>query len=403
MNFEQYRADFPLIEKEAQMGKIYLDNAATTQKPKVVIDAVSRYYKMLNANIHRGVHRLSQEATNAYEETRKKLQTHFKANFPEEIIFTAGTTHGINMVASGFDAFVKKGDNIIVSAMEHHSNIVPWQMLCERTGAKLQVIPMNAKGVLQIDAYEKLLSDRTRMVAVAHASNALGTINPIKKIVRLARGYKNCAVLVDGAQACPHLRPDMQHLDADFYVASAHKIFAPTGVGVLYGKLAWLEKIPPYQGGGEMIKTVSFEKTTYACLPHRLEAGTPNIAGVIAFATAIDYLENIGFDRIQSYEKKLLTYATDALKSINGLQIYGEATEKVALVSFGFKGLHPYDIGSILNQLGIAVRTGHHCAQPIMDFFNIPGTIRASFAFYNTLAEIDALVKGIKKAVQMLS
>ena len=403
MNFEQYRKDFPLIAKEAATGKIYFDNAATTQKPKAVIESVECYYKSQNANIHRGVHRLSQGATELYENSRKKIQEHFNAKHPEEMIFTAGTTHSINMIAAGFDGFINKKDEILVSAMEHHSNIVPWQMLCERTGAKLRVIPMDKKGVLQMDAYGNLLSERTKMVAVSHASNALGSINPIKKIASIARKYSNCAVLVDGAQACPHLQPNVQDLDIDFYAASAHKIFAPTGVGILYGKKDWLEKLPPYQGGGEMIKTVSFEKTTYACLPHKLEAGTPNIAGVIGFSAALDYLQNIGFSAINAYEKKLLDYTTDALTKIEGLQIYGTSAEKVALVSFGFDGLHPYDIGSILNQMGIAVRTGHHCAQPLMDFFEIAGTVRASFAFYNTLSEIDVLVAGVKKAVQMLS
>lgn len=399
MNIEKIRSDFPLIDKTKV---VYFDNGATTQKPQVVLDALRHYYQVQNANIHRGVHRLSQEATDAYEGARIKVQQHLNAKQASEIIFTAGTTHAINMVASGFDAFIQKGEEVIVGAMEHHSNIVPWQMLCERTGAVLKVIPMNGLGELDMHGYADLLNEKTRMVAVGHVSNALGTINPIATIVKQARAYPKCAVLVDGAQACPHLRPDVQALDVDFYALSAHKIFAPTGVGVLYGKYDWLNALPPYQGGGEMIKTVTFEKTTYACLPHKLEAGTPNIAGGIAFGVALDYLHGIGFEAIDKYEQQLLAYATEALSNIKGLKIYGQAREKVALVSFGIEGLHPYDVGSILDQMGVAVRTGHHCAQPVMDYFQIPGTIRASFAFYNTIQEIDLLIRGLEKAVAML-
>lgn len=399
MNIEKIRSDFPLIDKTKV---VYFDNGATTQKPQVVLDALRHYYQVQNANIHRGVHRLSQEATDAYEGARIKVQQHLNANQASEIIFTAGTTHAINMVASGFDAFIQKGEEVVVGAMEHHSNIVPWQMLCERTGAVLKVIPMNGLGELDMHGYADLLNEKTRMVAVGHVSNALGTINPIATIVKQARAYPKCAVLVDGAQACPHLRPDVQALDVDFYALSAHKIFAPTGVGVLYGKYDWLNALPPYQGGGEMIKTVTFEKTTYACLPHKLEAGTPNIAGGIAFGVALDYLHGIGFEAIDEYEQQLLAYATEALSNIKGLKIYGQAREKVALVSFGIEGLHPYDVGSILDQMGVAVRTGHHCAQPVMDYFQIPGTIRASFAFYNTIQEIDLLIRGLEKAVAML-
>ena len=399
MNIKKIRADFPLIQKESV---VYLDNAATAQKPQSVLHAFHHYYHTQNANIHRGVHRLSQEATEAYEATRVSVQKHLNASEASEVIFTAGTTHSINMVAAGFDRFIKPGDDIIVGAMEHHSNIVPWQMLCERTGAILKVIPMDDQGCLQMNVYRDLLSDRTKMVAVGHVSNALGTIHPIKEMIALVRAYQDCAILIDGAQACPHLQPDVRDLDVDFYALSAHKVFGPTGVGVLYGKKAWLEALPPYQGGGEMIKTVSFEKTTYACLPHKLEAGTPNIAGVIAFGAALDYLHNIGFAHIADYEEHLLTYATAQLATIEGLKMYGPPSQKVALVSFGIAGLHPYDVGSILDRLGIAVRTGHHCAQPVMDYLKISGTIRASFAFYNTTQEVDLLVKGLKKATAML-
>ena len=397
------RADFPIL-KETVNGKplVYLDNAATSQKPQVVIDAIVNYYSTINANIHRGVHTLSQKATDAYEQARIKLQKHFNAKKSYEIIFTAGTTHSINIVATGFTSFLKKGDEVIVSAMEHHSNIVPWQMLCERTGAVLKVIPMNEEGELLMKNYEELLSKKTKLVFVNHVSNALGTINPIKKIIDKAHEF-NAAVLIDGAQACAHLKPDVQELDVDFYVASAHKLCGPTGVGILYGKEEWLNKLPPYQGGGEMIKEVTFEKTTYADLPHKFEAGTPNIVGGIAFGTAIDYLNNLGFNNIETYENELLEYATKKLLQIEGLKIYGTAAKKTSVISFNIGTIHPYDIGAIIDKLGIAVRTGHHCAQPIMDFYKIPGTVRASFAFYNTFEEIDALYEALLKAVMMLS
>jgi cysteine desulfurase/selenocysteine lyase len=398
---EKIRADFPILKREVN-GKplVYFDNAATSQTPQVVIDAIVDYYSNFNANIHRGVHTLSQEATDLYEEARGKIQKHFNAEHSYEIILTSGTTDSINMVASGFSDLLNSGDEIIVSALEHHSNIVPWQMLCEKTGAVLKVIPMLQNGTLDMDAYNNLLSDKTKLVFCNHVSNALGTINPIKEIIEKAHKI-GAAVLIDGAQATPHIKPDVQALDVDFYVASAHKICGPTGVGLLYGKSEWLEKLPPYQGGGEMIETVTFEKTTYAGLPHKFEAGTPNICGGIAFGVAIDYMNAIGFDAIAEYEDELLKYGTEKLQEIEGLTIYG-TSDKTAVISFNIDGIHPYDIGVILDKLGVAVRTGHHCAQPIMNFYNIPGTVRASFAFYNTKKEIDVLIASIKKAVMML-
>ena len=403
IDIHKVRADFPIL-KEKVNGKqlVYLDNAATGQKPQVVIDSIVKYYSTINSNIHRGVHTLSQKATDAYEQVRIKLQQHFNAKKSYEIIFTAGTTHSINIVSSGFEDILKKNDEIVVSAMEHHSNIVPWQMLCERTGAILKVIPMNNEGELQMDAYKNLLSPTTKLVFINHVSNALGTINPVKVIIEMAHNV-GAAVLIDGAQSCPHIKADLQELDVDFYVASAHKLYGPTGVGVLYGKEEWLNKLPPYQGGGEMIKQVTFEKTTYADLPHKFEAGTPNIAGVIAFGTAIDYLNSLGFENIEAYETKLLQYATEKLVQIEGLRIYGTAANKTAVISFNISDIHPYDIGAIIDKLGIAVRTGHHCAQPIMDFYKIPGTVRASFSFYNTFEEIDLLYEALLKAKMMLS
>ncbi len=403
LDIKKIRADFPILNQQIN-GKplVYLDNAATSQKPQVVIDSIVNYYTNINANIHRGVHTLSQLATDAFEQSRIKLQQHFNAKKSYEIIFTAGTTHSINIVATGFTSLLQKGDELIVSAMEHHSNIVPWQMLCERTGAVLKVIPMNQEGELLMNEYDKLLSNKTKLVFVNHVSNALGTINPIKEIIDKAHQF-GAAVLIDGAQSCPHIKPDMQALDVDFYVASAHKLCGPTGVGILYGKEAWLNKLPPYQGGGEMIKEVTFEKTTYADLPHKFEAGTPNIAGVIAFGTAIDYLNNIGFDNIAEYENELLHYATKKLLQIEGLKIYGTAEHKTSVISFNIDEIHPYDIGTIIDKLGVEVRTGHHCAQPIMDFYKIPGTVRASFSFYNTFEEVDVLYNTLLKAKMMLS
>ncbi|WP_417238290.1 aminotransferase class V-fold PLP-dependent enzyme [Bizionia sp.] len=402
-NVEKIRQDFPILQRQVN-GKplVYLDNAATSQTPQQVIDVIVDYYSNYNANIHRGVHSLSQEATDKYEAGRHTIQKHFNAKHAHEIIMTAGTTHGINLVANGFSSLLKKDDEIIVSALEHHSNIVPWQMLCEKTGATLKVIPMNMAGELIMDDYGTLLSKNTKLVFVNHISNALGTINPIEEITRKAHQV-GAAVLVDGAQACPHIKADMQALDVDFYVASAHKMCGPTGVGFLYGKEDWLNKLPPYQGGGEMIAEVTFEKTTYADLPHKFEAGTPNICGGIAFGAAIDYMNNIGFNAIAKYEHELLEYATAELLKIEGLKIYGTAKNKTSVISFNLEGIHPYDIGTLLDKMGIAVRTGHHCAQPIMNFYNIPGTVRASFAFYNTKAEVDALITGVKKAQMMLS
>jgi cysteine desulfurase/selenocysteine lyase len=381
---------------------VYFDNGATTQKPQVVIDAIATYYQEINANIHRGVHTLSQLATDAYEASRTKIQNHINAQFAHEVLFTSGTTHGVNLVANGFASLLKAGDEVLVSALEHHSNIVPWQMLCEKTGAVLRVIPMNEKGELVMTEYDQLLSDKTKIVTVNHISNALGTINPIKYMIDKAHQF-GAAVFIDGAQAVPHLKPNVQELDCDFYAFSGHKICGPTGTGILYGKEAWLNKLPPYQGGGEMIKEVTFEKTTYAELPHKFEAGTPNIAGGIVLGTAVDYMNSIGFENIQKQELELLNYATEQLLAIEGLKIYGTAEEKTSVISFNIDGIHPYDIGTIVDKLGIAVRTGHHCAQPIMNFFEIPGTIRASFAFYNTKEEIDSMVEAVKKAKMMLS
>lgn len=396
------REDFPILKREVN-GKplVYLDNAATSQTPQQVIDVIVDYYSNYNANIHRGVHALSQEATDKYEQARQKIQKHFNAKHAHEIIYTSGTTHSINIVANGFSSFIKKGDEILVSAMEHHSNIVPWQMLCERTGATLKVIPMNLEGELLMNDYDALLSKSTKLVFCNHISNALGTINPIAKIIEKAH-MVGAAVLIDGAQAAPHLVADMQALDVDFYTVSAHKICGPTGVGMLYGKEEWLTKLPPYQGGGEMIAEVTFEKTTYAGLPHKFEAGTPNICGGIAFGAALDYMNAIGFEAIANYEHELLEYATAELLKIKGLRIYGTAKQKTSVISFNIQGVHPYDIGTILDKLGIAVRTGHHCAQPIMDFYKIPGTVRASFSFYNTKEEVDILVAGVNRAASML-
>ena len=400
---QKVRADFPILSQKVN-GKplVYFDNGATSQKPQVVIDAISKYYSEINANIHRGVHTLSQLATDAYEVSRNTIQNHLNAKHNHEIIFTSGTTFGINLVANGFASLLKADDEVMVSALEHHSNIVPWQFLCERTGAKLVVIPMNEKGELLLSEFDKLLSEKTKIVTVNHISNALGTVNPIEYIIKKAHGV-GAAVLIDGAQATPHLRPDVQALDCDFYVFSGHKVCGPTGVGILYGKEEWLRKLPPYQGGGEMIAEVTFEKTTYADLPHKFEAGTPNIEGGIVLGTAIDYMNAIGFDNIAVYEQELLEYGTKRLQEIEGLTIFGTSESKASVISFNIEGIHPYDIGTIIDKLGIAVRTGHHCAQPIMNFFNIPGTIRASFAFYNTKEEIDIFVEAVKKAQMMLS
>jgi cysteine desulfurase/selenocysteine lyase len=402
-NVNNIRKDFPILSQTVN-GKplVYFDNGATSQKPQAVIDAISKYYEEINANIHRGVHTLSQIATDAYEQSRLKIQKHINAEHSHEIIFTSGTTGAINLVASSFTTFLKPGDEVLISALEHHSNIVPWQLLCQRTGATLKVIPMNLDGELVIDEFEKLLSNNTKIVSVNHISNALGTLNPIKFIIDKAHEF-GAAVMIDGAQAVPHLKPDVQALECDFYAFSGHKMCGPTGVGILYGKEEWLNKMPPYQGGGEMIKEVSFEISTYADLPHKFEAGTPNIADGIAMGAAIDYLDGVGFENIAAYEKELLDYATQKLLEIDGLKIWGTASEKAPVISFNIGNLHPYDVGTIVDKLGIAVRTGHHCAQPIMNFCDIVGTIRASFSFYNTKEEIDRLVEALQKAKMMLS
>ena len=402
INVDKIREDFPIL-KQTVHGKplVYFDNAATSQTPQIVIDTIVDYYSNYNANIHRGVHTLSQIATDKYEQARIKIQNHFNAKEAYEIILTSGTTHSVNIVAAGFASLINKDDEIIVSALEHHSNIVPWQMLCEKTGAVLKVIPMNEDGSLEMDLYHNLLNENTKLVFCNHVSNALGTLNPIKEIIDAAHKV-NAVVLIDGAQATPHIKPDVQALDVDFYVASAHKLCGPTGVGLLYGKQEWLEKLPPYQGGGEMIETVTFEKTTYAGLPHKFEAGTPNVCGGIAFGAAIDYMNSIGIENIANYENDLLAYGTEKLQKIKGLKIYG-TSNKTSVISFNVDGIHPYDIGVILDKLGIAVRTGHHCAQPIMNYYKIPGTVRASFAFYNTKKEIDTMIEALNKAILMLS
>ncbi|TXC85477.1 aminotransferase class V-fold PLP-dependent enzyme [Luteibaculum oceani] len=404
VNTAEIRKLFPILNTEVN-GKplVYFDNGATTQKPKSVIDCERHYYEKLNANIHRGVHHLSQISTDAFEASRKAVQSFINAKHSEEIIFTNGTTEGINIVAQSFrkSGFVGKGDEILISALEHHSNIVPWQMLAEEVEATVKVVPFNEKGELDTEAFRSLINQRTKIVAISHISNALGSINPIKKFIDWSHAL-GIPVLIDGAQAAPHCKLDMQELDADFYTFSAHKMYGPTGVGVLYGKRDWLNKMEPVVGGGEMIATVSFDKTTYAELPHKFEAGTPNIAGVIALKPAIEFIEKVGFDEIHAIEQQLLDYATEKLSALPDVRIIGTAENKASLVSFIVDGVHPYDIGTILDKMGIAVRTGHHCAQPIMDQFKIPGTIRASFAIYNTTEEIDALVKGLERAINML-
>ena len=396
------RSQFPILNREVN-GRplIYFDNAASSQKPQVVIDAISSYYSTINSNVHRGVHHLSQEATEAMESARKTIQLHLNAEEVEEVIFTKGTTDGINLISSGFSQILGPEDEVVVSALEHHSNIVPWQLLCEKTGATLRVIEMNDRGELLMSSAQEVINSKTSVVAVNQVSNALGTINPIAEIASLAHSVGACMV-VDGAQAVPHMAVDVCEIDADFYVFSGHKICGPTGIGILYGKREWLEKLPPYQGGGEMIKTVSFEGTTYADIPFKFEAGTPNIEGAICLGTAVDYLNSIGLDKIHAYEDSLLAYATEKAKSLDGFRIIGEAEKKASVLSFIIEGIHPYDIGVLLDKMGVAVRTGHHCTQPIMQFFNIPGTIRASFAFYNTQEEIDQFFEALEKAVSML-
>ena len=403
LDVNKIRNDFPILKRKVNgCPFVYFDNAATSQKPSKVISSITDYYENYNSNIHRGVHTVSQEATDAYENARKKIQTHFNAKYSEEIILTSGTTHSINLVANGFTSLLNSNDEILISELEHHSNIVPWQMMCEKNGATLKVIPLKDNGELDYESFLKLLSVKTKVVFVNHVSNALGTINPIKNIILEAHKF-GAAVLVDGAQASSHLKADMQDLNVDFYTTSAHKLCGPTGIGMLYGKKEWLEKLPPYQGGGEMISEVTFEKTTYAELPNKFEAGTPNIVGAIGFGEAIDYLNEIGFEKIEGYENELLEYATKKLKTIPDLKIYGEAKNKTSVISFNIGNIHSYDLGTILDKYGIAVRTGQHCAQPVMDFFGISGTVRASFSFYNTKDEVDYFYDSLNKAVAMLS
>jgi len=396
------RKDFPILGKKVNnTDLIYFDNAATSQTPNQVIDAISNYYKENNSNIHRGLHSLSADATNKYENSRSIIKNHFGAAHEHEIIFTSGTTHGINIISSGLEKSISSKDELIVSEMEHHSNIVPWQMLCEKTGSKLKVLPINDDGTLDMDEYNSLLTPKVKFVFINHVSNTLGIVNPLKEIIDLA--HKNGSkVLVDGAQGAAHFKINLQELDVDYYVASAHKLCGPTGVGFLYGKSELLNSLPPYQGGGEMISNVTFDKTEYADLPHKFEAGTPNISGVIGFGAAIDYMNSIGFNNIEVYEKELLDYATENLKKIDNIKIYGDINNKISVISFNIGNHHPSDIGSILDQYGIAVRTGQHCTQPIMDHFNIPGTVRASFSFYNTKSEIDLFIDAVKKASKML-
>ena len=401
---EKIREDFPVLQQKVH-GKplVYLDSAATAQKPTVVVDAIRRFHEVDCANIHRGVHELSQRSTAAYEQARSKARRFVNARSKDELIYVRGTTEGINLVTSSWGRKnVKEGDEIIISAMEHHSNIVPWQMLCGETGAKLRVIPMNERGELLMEEYEKLLNPHTKIVAVNHVSNALGTVNPVKQIIDMAHKV-GALTLIDGAQAAPHIAVDVQALDADFYTFSGHKVVGPTGIGILYGKTALLNAMPPYQGGGDMIKVVTFEKTTYADLPYKFEAGTPNIEGGIGLGAALYYVTAIGIEQIADYEHRLLDYGTQQLSQIPGLKLIGTAKEKASVLSFVIEGIHPHDIGTVLDKQGIAVRTGHHCAQPVMDFFNVPATTRASLAFYNTFAEIDALVAGIKKVKEIFS
>ena len=397
------REDFPILKKQIN-GKqlIYFDNAATSQTPTCVINSISDYYNNYNSNIHRGVHSLSEEATEAYEKAREKIQIHFNAKHKEEIIFTSGTTHSINIVSNGFLDLIGENDEIIVSGLEHHSNIVPWQMMCKKTNSKLKVIPLDKNGELDLKEFKNLVSKKTKLVFLNHVSNALGIINPIEEIIQISHSY-NALVLIDGAQSAAHFKIDLQKLNVDFFTASAHKLCGPTGVGFLYGKKELLEKIEPFMGGGEMISDVTFEKTTYAEIPHKFEAGTPNISGVIAFGVALDYMNSLGFENIRQYEDKLLKYATEKLKEIDGLIIYGDVKNKTSVISFNISGIHSYDIGSILDKYGVAVRTGQHCAQPIMDHFDIPGTVRVSLSFINTFKEIDILQEAIIKAKSMLS
>lgn len=402
MDIQAIRSQFPILEEKIH-GKplIYFDNGATTQKPLSVIQRISDYYSKENANIHRGVHTLSQEATTAYENARNTIQEYLGAKENYEILFTKGTTDSINLVAYSYGELLKAGDEIIISAMEHHSNIVPWQMLCERKGCKLRIIPMDEKGDLVLETYDSLLSDKTKLVAVTHISNALGTVNDVKYIIEKAHAV-GAKVLIDGAQSIQHIQVDVQELDCDFYAFSGHKLFGPTGIGVLYGKEEILNQMPPYQGGGDMIKEVTLEKTTYNILPHKFEAGTPNISGGIGLGTAFEFLNSLDMNKVVEHEQELLDYATSKLEEIDGIKFYGQAKEKTSVISFLIDGLHPYDVGTLLDKMGIAVRTGHHCTQPIMDQFGIPGTIRASFALYNTKEEIDVFISALNRIIPML-
>jgi len=400
----EIRRDFPILERKIGSNPlVYFDNGATSQKPQQVIDSIVHYYTTYNANIHRGVHTLSQEATEAYEVARQKLQKHIHAAKSYEVLFTSGTTEGINLVATCLTPFVKAGDEILVLTTEHHSNIVPWQLLAERTGAVVRPIPVDQEGMILMEDFKAMLSERTKVVSCQHVSNALGNVHPVKEIIALAHSV-GAVTLIDGAQSCPHFTINVQDLDADFYVASGHKMYAPTGIGFLYGKEEWLQRLPPYKGGGDMIKTVCFEGTTYADLPYKLEAGTPNICGGIAYGVAIDYMHSLGMADIAAHEHALLKYAHEQIQALGGITIYGthDLNRKAGVLSFNVDGAHPYDVGTLLDQMGIAVRTGHHCAQPVMEFYHIPGTIRASFAVYNTLEEIDRLISGLKKAMKML-
>jgi len=400
----EIRRDFPILERKIGSNPlVYFDNGATSQKPQQVIDSIVHYYTSYNANIHRGVHTLSQEATEAYEVARQKLQKHIHAAKSYEVLFTSGTTEGINLVATCLTPFIKKGDEILLLTTEHHSNIVPWQLLAERTGAVVRPIPVDQEGMILMEDFKAMLSERTKVVSCQHVSNALGNVHPVKDIIALAHSV-GAVTLIDGAQSCPHFAIDVQDLDADFYVASGHKMYAPTGIGFLYGKEEWLQRLPPYKGGGDMIKTVCFEGTTYADLPYKLEAGTPNICGGIAYGVAIDYMHSLGMADIAAHEHALLKYAHEQIHALGGITIYGthDLDRKAGVLSFNVDGAHPYDVGTLLDQMGIAVRTGHHCAQPVMEFYHIPGTIRASFAVYNTLEEIDRLIRGLKKAMKML-
>lgn len=402
INIEEIRKQFPILNVSVN-GKplVYFDNGATTQKPKLVINAISDYYSNANANIHRGVHSLSQLATTKYDQARKFIADSINTELPEEVIFTKGTTDSINLIASCFEKFISEGDEIIISEMEHHSNILPWQALCEKKKAKLKVIPINDKGELIIEKFQELVSDKTKLIAITHVSNTLGTINPVKEIISIAH-KNNVPVLIDGAQSIPHLKVDVRDLDADFYVFSGHKVYAPTGIGICYAKKKWWDQFSPYQTGGGTIKTVSFEKTEYAEAPHKFEAGTPNIEGAIVLAEALKFVSAIGIDEIHQHENDLLLYAENKLKEFPEIKIIGEAKNKAGVISFVVEGIHPFDIGTILDKQGVAVRTGHHCTQPLMQRFGIPGTIRISFAIYNTKEEIDIFITALQKAIKML-